>query len=340
MSSNVIYRKLGRSGVKVSQICLGTMMFGGRTDEATANRIIAKAKDQGVNFIDTADQYNDGRSEVITGAAIRPNRHDWVLATKVCNIMGPGPNQRGLSRKWVIEAADHSLKRLGTDYIDIYYIHKEDHDTPLDETIHAIASLVQQGKIRYFGVSNHRAWRIAEICNLCDRIGIDRPVVSQPYYNAMNRMPEVEHLPACAHYGIGVVPYSPLARGVLTGKYLPDAPPPEGTRAAAKDVRMLQSEWRPESLHIAQEVKKHAESRGMTAGQFAINWVLNNKLVTGVIAGPRTEEQWDDYMSALGCTFTAEDEAFLDQHVVIGHPSTPGYNDPAYPLEGRVPYTG
>ncbi len=339
MSPQVKYRKLGKSGIKVSQICLGTMMFGGRTDEADAIRIVNRAKGQGINFIDTADAYNEGRSEIITGKAIKSSRHDWVLATKVATPMGTGLHQKGLSRKWILQEADASLQRLGTDYIDIYYLHKEDHDTPLAETVHAIGDLVRHGKIRYFGVSNHRSWRIAEICNLCDRLGIDRPIVSQPYYNAMNRMPETEHLPACAYYGLGVVSYSPLARGVLTGKYLPDAPPPEGTRAAAKDSRMLQSEWRIESLQIAQEIQLHAASRGMSAGQFAINWVLNNRLITGVIAGPRTIEQWDDYMSALAHGFSAEDEAFLDQHVTIGHPSTPGYNDPAYPVEGRLPYT-
>ena len=339
MSTKIVYRKLGRSGLKVSQICLGTMMFGGRTDEAVANAIIDKARDQGVNFIDTADQYNEGRSETITGKAIKADRDRWVLATKAANPMGQGPNQKGLSRKWLVEALDNSLKRLGTDYVDIYYIHKEDHDTPLDETVRALADFVHQGKIRYFGVSNHRAWRVAEICNLCDNLNIDRPVISQPYYNAMNRMPEVEHLPACAHYGLGVVPYSPLARGVLTGKYQPDAPPPEGTRAAARDPRMLQSEWRPESLRIAQEIKAYAEAKGMSAAHYAINWVLNNRLVTGVIAGPRTIEQWDDYIAALDHGFTDEDEAFLDRHVAVGHPSTPGYNDPAYPIEGRVPVT-
>ena len=337
--SRIVYRTLGRSGLKVSQLCLGTMMFGGRTDETASLQIIETAKGQGVNFIDTADQYNMGKSEEIVGRAIKSARHDWVLATKLANIMGEGPNERGLSRKWVMQAADASLRRLGTDYIDIYYLHKEDHDTPLDETIRAIADLVRQGKIRYFGVSNHRAWRVAEICALADKAGIDRPVISQPYYNAMNRMPEVEQLAACAHFGIGVFPYSPLARGILTGKYAPDAPPPEGSRAAAKDARMLQSEWRPESLAIAQEIQRHAEARGTTAAHFAVNWVLNNRLVTGVIAGPRTLEQWQDYVAALDYVFTAEDEAFLDSHVTIGHPSTPGYNDPAYPLEGRLPRT-
>ena len=192
------YRTLGRSGLKVSKLCLGTMMFGGPTDEPTSHRIIARAREAGVNFLDTADVYNEGRSEEVTGRAIAGERDKWVVATKVCNPMGPGPNERGLSRKWVMQAADASLRRLGTDYIDIYYLHKEDHSVPLSETVRAMGDLVKAGKIRYFGVSNHRSWRVAEICRLCDELGIDRPVVSQPYYNAMNRMPEVEHLPACA----------------------------------------------------------------------------------------------------------------------------------------------
>ncbi len=335
----MLYRSLGRSGLKVSPLCLGTMMFGGATDEATARRIIAKAGEDGVNFIDTADVYNEGRSEEIVGRTIASTRDDWILATKLANPMGSGPNARGLSRKWVMQAAEASLKRLGTDYIDIYYLHKEDHSTPLAETVRAMADLIRQGKVRYFGVSNYRSWRIAEICNLCDQFGIDRPAVSQPYYNAMNRMPEVEHLPACHFYGLGVVPYSPLARGVLTGKYAPDAAPPPESRAGRQDTRILQTEMRAESLHLAQKIKTHAEARGSTAAHFAINWVLNNKLVTSVIAGPRTEEQWNDYIAALNDKFTAEDEALLDQLVAPGHPSTPGYNDPAYPIEGRVPYT-
>jgi aryl-alcohol dehydrogenase (NADP+) len=330
------YRKLGRSGLKVSPICLGTMMFGDRTDEAASARIVARARDGGVNFIDTADAYSDGRSEEITGRAIAGERDWWVLATKVCNPMGPGPNQQGLSRKWLMEAAEHSLKRLGTDVIDLYYLHKEDHDTPLEETVSAMGDLIRQGKVRYFGVSNYRSWRVAEIARICDRLGLDRPVASQPYYNAMNRMPEVEHLPACAHYGLGVVPYSPLARGVLTGKYDPDIPPQEGTRAGRQDPRMMQSEWRRDSLVIAQDLKAHAQARGITAGQFAYNWVLNNALITAAIAGPRTEEQMADYLGALDYSFTAEDEALVDRLVVSGHPSTPGYNDPAYPIEGRV----
>jgi aryl-alcohol dehydrogenase-like predicted oxidoreductase len=333
------YRKLGASGLKVSPLCLGTMMFGGPTDEPTSARIVDAARDRGINFIDTADQYVDGLSEEVVGRAIRASRSHWVLATKAANPMGPGPNDRGLSRAHVMQACDASLARLGTDVIDIYYLHKEDHDTPLGETVRAIADLLRQGKIRYFGISNYRSWRLAEICRVADELGIDRPIVSQPYYNAMNRMPEVEHLPACGHFGLGVVPYSPLARGILTGKYKPDAAPPEGTRAGRADKRMMQTEWRPESLAIAQQIKEHAEARGATPIQFAVGWVLNNRLVTASIAGPRTEEQWEAYAAALDYRFTVEDEALVDRLVPPGHPSTPGYTDPAYPLEGRLPRT-
>ena len=239
----------------------------------------------------------------------------------------------------MFQACDGSLTRLGTDWIDIMYLHKEDHDTPLEETVGAMADLIRAGKLRYFGVSNYRSWRLAEICNLCDKAGIARPIVSQPYYNAMNRMPEVEHLPACGYYGLGVVPYSPLARGVLTGKYDPDAPPAEGTRGARQDMRMMQTEWRRESLVIAQEIKRHAEAQGISPVQFAFAWVLNNRLVTAPIAGPRTLEQFESYLPALDYAFTAEDEALVDGLVATGHPSTPGFNDPAYPIEGRPTWT-
>jgi len=330
------YRQLGRSGLKVSPLCLGTMLFGKETDEPTAQRIIERARQQGINFIDTADAYAEGRSEEIVGRAIAHERDDWILATKLGNQIGPRPADAGLSRHWMMRAVEASLRRLNTERIDIYYFHKEDYVTSLRESVRAMGELIRQGKVRYFGLSNFRSWRLAEICRLCDEMGIDRPVVSQPYYNAMNRMPENEHLPACGYYGLGVVPYSPLARGVLTGKYLPDEPPVEGSRAARRDQRMMQSEWRPQSLGHAQEIKRHAERRGITAGQFAVAWVLNNRLVTSVIAGPRTEAQWEDYPKALDYSFTAEDEALVDRLVIAGHPSTPGYNDPAYPIEGRL----
>lgn len=330
------YRNLGRSGIKVSVLCLGAMMFGGRTNEADSKEIIARAREQGVNFLDTADAYNKGESERVVGGALQAERDRWILATKVYNPMGEGPNERGLSRRWLLQACEASLQRLGTDYIDVYYLHKEDLDTPLEETVAAIGDLIRSGKILYFGVSNFRAWRIAEVCRICDAFGVLRPVVSQPVYNALNRMPEVEHLPACAHYGLGVFPYSPLARGILTGKYAPDAEPSSDTRAGVKDKRMMETEWRRESLVIAQRIKQHAQSRGTTAGHFALAWVLHNRLITGVVAGPRTLEQWDGYLGGLSYRFTVDDETFVDLLVPPGHSSTPGYTDPAYPIEGRV----
>ena len=330
------YRKLGRSGLQVSPLCLGTMMFGGPTDEPTAARIVRRAREQGVNFIDTANTYADGRSEEIVGRAIAAQRSWWVLATKIANPIGEGPNGRGLSRRYVFDATEASLRRLRTEAIDILYLHREDHGTPLDETVRAVADLVRQGKIRYIGLSNFRAWRVAAFCRLCDEAGIDRPVASQPLYNLLNRQVEVEHLPACAQFGVGVVPYCPLARGVLTGQYRPGTPAPDGTRAARGDKRMLETEWRPESLAVAEAVADHARSRGIAPGRFAMAWVLNNELVASAIGGPRTEAQWEDYVGSLSVRLDAADEALVDRLVPPGHASTPGYNDPAYPIEGRV----
>jgi aryl-alcohol dehydrogenase (NADP+) len=333
------YRVLGRSGLKVSRLCLGTMMFGGATDAPTSERLIARAADAGCNFLDTSDNYNGGKSEEVVGAAIAARRHHWVLATKLANPMGKGLNERGLSRAWVMREAEASLRRLQTGCIDVLYLHKEDHETPLETTVAALGDLVRAGKIRHFGLSNYRAWRIAAICAICDRLGIDRPVVCQPYYNIMNRQPEVEVIPASVAHGLAVVPYSPLARGVLTAKYRPDAPPPNDSRAARQDKRMMETEWRPESLAIAQRIKAHAAASGISPGHFAISWVLANKLVTSTICGPRTEEHLEDYLAALAYRFTAADEALVEELVAPGHPSSPGFNDPQYPIEGRIAAT-
>jgi aryl-alcohol dehydrogenase-like predicted oxidoreductase len=329
------YRFLGKSGLKVSPICLGTMMFGDRTDAAEAGRIVGSARDAGVNFIDTADVYAKGESEKITGKLIAADRDRWVLATKVANPMGEDPNRRGTSRKWVMQAIDESLQRLATDFIDIYYIHRDPGDVPMEETVAVMGDLIRAGKISHWGVSNLRGWRIAEAVRVCRELNVPPPVVCQPYYNAMNRQPENDILPACRHYGIGVVPYSPLARGVLTGKYQRGAEPPAESRVGRKDKRMMETEFRDESLEIAQQIKKHAEKKGMTPGHFAFAWVLHNPIVSSVIAGPRTLEQWTDYLAGLGKAFEADDEALVDSLVRAGHPSTPGYNDPNYPLTGR-----
>lgn len=329
------YLRLGRSNLRVSRLCLGAMMFGDQTDAQEAARIVASAREQGVNFIDTADVYTRGASESVVGPLIREQRDWWVLATKLGNAMSSAPNESRYSRKWMVREVDASLARLGTDYIDILYLHRDFEHDALDEPLRVMDDLVRTGKIRYFGVSNFRGWRIAEIVRLCDAMDIARPVVCQPYYNLLNRQPEVEILPACAHYGLGVVPYSPIARGVLSGKYKPGSAPVEGSRAARQDRRMMETEWRPESLKIAERLARHAEKKGLPLVQFAVAWVLANPIVTSVIAGPRTLAQWEGYRGALDVAWTARDEALVDRLVTPGHASTPGYNDPQYPFFGR-----
>ena len=336
----ISYQPLGASGLKVSKLWLGTMMFGDQTDAAEAANIVAATRDAGVNAIDTADVYANGESERITGKLIAADRERWILATKLANPMGPGPNDRGLSRRHIMAAVDASLQRLGTDFVDVLYLHREDASTPLEETLAAVATLIERGKVHHFGLSNFRAWRIARVAEMCRAMGMQPPVVCQPPYNAMSRQIETELLPCCAHYGIGAVVYSPLARGVLSGKYQPGAEPPAGSRAARNDPRIMQTEFRPESLALAAKMAEHAKVRGLTATQLALGWVWNNTLVNGVIGGPKTTVRWQDYLGALGAPFSAEDEAFVSALVSTGHASTPGYNDPQYPVTGRAPRAG
>ncbi|WP_375577407.1 aldo/keto reductase [Paracidovorax oryzae] len=330
------YRRLGRSNLQVSALCLGTMMFGDQTGREEAAAIVADARGRGVNFIDTADVYTKGASESMLGDLLAGQRHDWVLATKLGNRMSDRVNESHYSRSWMLREVESSLSRLRTDHVDILYLHRDFLGMDLEEPLFALDALLRAGKIRYWGVSNFRAWRIAELVHGAARIGMPGPVVCQPYYNLLNRMPEVEILPACAHHGLGVVPYSPIARGVLTGKYLPGEAPPPGTRAGRGDKRIAETEFRHESLVMAQELKRHAEARGVTLAQFATAWVLAHRAVSAVIAGPRTLAQWQDYAPALEYTVTAEDEALVDGMVAPGHPSTPGYSDPAYPSPPRV----
>jgi len=330
------YRLLGKSNLKVSALCLGTMMFGDQTARDEAASIVADAHAQGVNFIDTADVYTKGASESMVGKLLKGQRHDWVLATKLGNAMSSRVNEGHYSRSWMLREVASSLTRLQTDFVDILYLHRDYNGMNLEEPLRALDAMLRAGQIRAWGVSNFRGWRIAELVNMACSLGMPAPVVCQPYYNLLNRMPEVEILPACGHYGIGVTPYSPVARGVLTGKYAPGQPAPGDTRAGRGDKRIAETEFRDESLRIAQTLKVHAEARGITLAQFATAWVLANPAVSSVIAGPRTLAQWQDYRPALDYVVTAEDEALVDSLVSPGHPSTPGYNDPAYPLNGRV----
>lgn len=333
-------RVLGRSGLKVSELCLGTMTFGAQTELAEAQRIADHAADSGVNFIDTANVYAKGRSEEVVGRIIKAKRDHWVLASKLAQPTSSSPNDRGLSRRHMIAAVDASLKRLGLDHIDIHYTHRVDPTVSWEDVASTFGDLIRAGKLRYWGVSNVRAWHIPTIAMACRETGAPHPVVLQPCYNLLNRMPEVEVFPAARAAGLGVAPYSPLARGVLSGKYQPGSNAPPGTRAGRSDKRMMETEWRPESLQIAQKLKAHAEQKGLTLAHFAVAWILNNQAITSVIAGPRTFEQWTGYFGALDYVWTPEDEKLVNSLVPPGHPSTPGFTDPDYPVLGRFARTG
>lgn len=334
------YAPLGASGLKVSRLWLGAMMFGDQTAYDEAARMVDAARAAGVNAIDTADSYADGESERIVGRLIAADRQRWIVATKAANATGAEPNDRGLSRRHLLRAVDASLKRLQTDWIDVLYLHRDDETTPVEETASAVATLIESGRVHYFGVSNFRAWRVARLAETCRALGVPQPIACQPPYNAMTRGIETELLPCCGHYGLAAVAYSPLARGVLSGKYKPGGAPPEGTRAARSDRRLLQTELRDESLALAQKMAQYARQRGIAPTALALAWVWNNALVHGLVGGPRTLDQWQQYLDALNVAFTAEDEAFVSGLVPAGHASTPGYTDPLYPVTGRVSRIG
>lgn len=329
------YVNLGRTGVKVSPVCLGTMMFGGATNESDSIAIMHKAHDMGVNFIDTANIYNAGESEVVVGKAIADRRDKVVLATKGRQPMGQGPNESGASRLHLMLELEASLRRLNTDYIDIYYQHTPDYDTPIEESLRALDDMVCSGKVRYIACSNFRAWRLCEALWTSDKLNLNAFCCVQPLYNIVNRDIEVELLPLCQEHGIGVVPYSPLARGILTGKYRPGQAFPEGSRASRNDPRMMQAEIRESSFEIAAEITGYCEKKGVATSRFALAWCLANPIITSVIIGPRTMEQFDDNMKFLDVTVTDEDEAFINGLVPPGEHSGKGFQDVAYPVTGR-----
>ena len=331
------YRTLGRAGVKVSPLCLGTMMFGGPTNTKDSIRIIHKALDAGINFMDTANVYNDGESERIIGKAVRENREKWVIATKVHGNMEDDVNAAGSHRFHIMSAVEASLKRLDTDHIDVYYLHRWDASTRIAESLRALDDCVRQGKVRYIACSNFQAWRICEALWTSEQQGLEEFVCVQPLYNIVNRDPEVELLPFCEQYGVGVVPYSPLARGVLAGKYLPGKKPPAGSRAARKDRRILQTELREESYEVAQNLKPLADAHGKTLTQFSLAWVLANPIITSAIIGPRTMQQLEDNLGCLDFILTEADETTINELVPPGEHTGKGYNDPAYPVLGRLP---
>ena len=331
------YAQLGTSGLKVSPICLGAMTFGKQTSAAVAAKIVGKARDAGINFIDTAESYNGGASETVLSKLIKRNRHDWVIATKLgSKAIGDGPNQRGLSRAWMTDAIEGSLKRLGTDYVDVYYLHRADPTTPIEETVMAMGDLIRAGKVRYWGFSNFRAWKIADLVHTCRELGVPRPVIAQPYYNALYRLAELEYLPACAAYGIGAVPYSPLSRGILTGKFGTDVAATKNTKRGADEQDQYNDVYTPDALRMAAKLKAYADAKGAVAAHLAVNWVLNNRTVSSVVGGPRTLAHWKGYIDALSYSFTAEDEAFFENLAPACYPLEIGYHEKKDPPRGRL----
>ena len=329
------YINLGKQGVKVSRLCLGTMMFGGATNESDSIGIIHQALDEGINFLDTANVYNQGESERVVGKAIADRRDQVVLVTKVRGSVGSGPNDEGNSRSHIFREVENSLSRLGTDYIDLYLLHHPDYSTPLAESMKALDDLVRQGKIRYVGVSNFYAWQVCNAQWIADRHNLASVSCVQSLYNILNRDIEVELLPFCQEEGVGVMAYSPLARGVLTGKYRPSQPFPEGSRAARGDARMKVTELREESFVVAQRLESLARECGKTLSEFALNWVLGNPIVTTAIIGPRTREQYEEGFGALGWQMDQSILDEIDRLVPPGEHTGHGFNDPQYPVRGR-----
>ncbi len=322
---------LGRSGLKVSRLCLGTMTFGAETDEALAARIGAAALDAGVFFWDTADMYSKGRSEEFIGRILGPRRSEVVLATKAFAPMGAGANDRGLSARHLISACEASLRRLQTDWIDLYYLHLPDPGTPLEETLRAIEDLRRAGKIRYVGCSNHRAWEAARLIATAERHGWQPLSATQPVYNLTNRQAEIEIIPMATATGLGVVTYSPLARGVLTGKYRWGEPPPGDSRLGRNNPRFLAAEWREASIAVADKL-----SGAVPLARLAQAWVLANPQVTAMIAGPRTMAHWEESLAATRLTWDPSFESAVDVLVPPGTFTGRDVPDPAYyPVTGR-----
>jgi aryl-alcohol dehydrogenase-like predicted oxidoreductase len=291
------YRRLGRSGLKVSEICVGTMTFGHGTDMAEAERIVHASLDAGVTFFDTADGYSDGESETMLGRALGKRRRDTVIATKVFNAMGPGPNDSGMSRVHIMHAVEDSLRRLGTDYIDLYYIHHVDIQTPLDEMLRAFDDLVRQGKIRYPACSNYEAWRLMESLWISDSKGLSRFVAYQPQYNLVVRDIEEELVPVCSLKGLGMVAWSPLAGGYLSGKYQPGQHSVAGSRSA-ENWAFSTRFFHPNHAAILAELLAVARDLGRSPAQVAVRWVLQQPQVSSAITGARTTDQLRDTLPA------------------------------------------
>ncbi len=314
------YTRLGRTGLKVSRLCLGTMQFGWSVGKEDSFSVLSESWDAGINFIDTADVYSrwvdgnpGGVSEEIIGEWHEKNgipREQLILATKVRGVMGEGPNDSGLSRQHIMTSVEDSLRRLRTDYIDLYQTHSPDPETPIDETLRALDDLVHQGKVRYIGCSNYRSWQIMEALWTSDKHGLHRFDCLQPAYSMVNRTRfEPENDTVCQSYGIGVIPYSPLAGGFLTGKYKKGEPLPDSVRVnAVKDRFMNEKGW-----SVLEQVELLAQKYNASISQIALAWLLHKPVISSPIIGPRNSHQLNDNLGSIDIRLSEEDMNILDQ---------------------------
>jgi aryl-alcohol dehydrogenase-like predicted oxidoreductase len=306
------YRRLGRAGLKVSEICIGTMTFGNGADQAEASRMVGAALDAGVTFFDTANSYVGGVSETMLGNALKERRGDAVIASKFFNPMGGRPNDSGMSRLHIKQQVEASLKRLRTDYIDVYYIHHVDHQTPLEEMLRALDDLVRQGKVLYTGCSNYEAWRLMEALWISDSNGWARFDCYQPQYSLVVRDIDEEIVPACEAKGLGVVAWSPLASGYLAGKYTPGSLKVQGTRSA-EGWGFQNRFFSPNHAEILQTLLDTARELERSPAQVALRWVMDQPFMTSAIVGARNAEQLKETLAAGGWRLPDEARARLDK---------------------------
>lgn len=306
------YRLLGRTGVRISPLSLGTLNFGAATTEAAALRIIAAALDAGIDIIDTANTYNEGESERIVGKALRRRRDAVILATKVYFRMGEGPNERGGSRLHILKACEDSLRRLGTDHIDLYWVHRPSPEIPVAETLGALTDLVRAGKVRYIGCSTHPAWMVMEALAVSERYGLARYVGEQPPYNLLDRRIENELVPLALRYNLALLPWAPLAQGVLAGRYPPGASLPEDSRAARLSSSVYAERVTPAGIAVGARLSELARQFGKTPGQLALLWCKDQPGVTSPVVGPRTLEHLQELLPVLTMQLRDEERAACD----------------------------
>jgi aryl-alcohol dehydrogenase-like predicted oxidoreductase len=314
------YRRLGRSGVLVSPLCLGAMNFGGTTDEVTSFAIMQKAVEAGINFFDTANVYNKGESERIVGKFLKEKnlRDQIVLATKVNGRMGDLPNEAGASRYHILKACEDSLRRLQTDHIDLYQLHRPP-THPQEETLRAFDDLIRAGKVLYIGCSTHPAWMVMEALSISERYGLNRYISEQPPYNLLDRRIENELVPLCQKYDLAILPWSPLAMGILAGRYAQADTYPEDSRARLWDSSGVKARITQRGIDIGQAVSKMAQERGLTASQFALLWTKDQPGITAPIIGPRTLAHLEDALGILDKTLEDADRTLFDELVHPGN---------------------